>query len=61
MSKKAERWLAEQEIALLERTYALDSPPEHEDEQEVILMEARKIRRRKPGTHGSRPNGMIGE
>jgi hypothetical protein len=44
MNDKAERWLAEQEIALLEEIYALESPPAPEDPREVIRVEARKVR-----------------
>ena len=50
MSIKAERWIAEQEIALLERIYALESPPESEDTQEVIRVEARRVRLYKRAT-----------
>ena len=60
MNKNAERWLAEQEIALLERTYALESRPQHEDEREVILAEARKVRLWRPDRHGSQASGTIG-
>ena len=31
MSRKAEQWLGEQEVALLEAMYQLQSPPEPED------------------------------
>jgi hypothetical protein len=60
MSNTAERWLAEQEIALLERIYALESPTECEDEREVIRVEARKVRLWRPDTRGSQANGTIG-
>ena len=60
MSARAERWLAEQEIALLERVYALESPPEAEDDREVIPVEVRKVRLWRPATDGSHSNGTIG-
>jgi len=44
MNDKAERWLAEQEIALFEEIYALESPPAPEDPREAIRVEARKVR-----------------
>ena len=53
MSDKAERWVAEQEIAFLERIYALESPPEAIDEREVIRVEARKVRLWRPRADGS--------
>ena len=59
MSDKAERWLAEQESAMLERIYALPAAPEHDDERDVIGVEARKVRLWRPGTHGPQPNGTI--
>ena len=60
MSDKAERWLGEQEIAVLEQIYALESPPEHEDEREVIRVEALKVRLWRPGMHGPQPDGTTG-
>jgi hypothetical protein len=60
MSGNAERWLAEQEIALLERVYALESPAEHEDDQEVIRVEARKVRLWRSAAQGPQSNGTIG-
>ena len=51
MSDKAERWLSEQEIELLERIYALESPPGPEDPREVIRVEARKVRVYKGATN----------
>jgi hypothetical protein len=50
MSNNAERWLAEREITVLERVYTLESPPESEDEREVIQLEARKARHWRPRT-----------
>jgi hypothetical protein len=59
MNDKAERWLAEQEIALLERIYALESPPEREDTREMIRVEAHKVRVSKPARNSSPSNGAI--
>ena len=59
MSDKAERWVAEQEIALLERIYALESPPEAVDEREAIRVEARKVRLWRPRADGSPSHGTI--
>jgi hypothetical protein len=56
MGNKAERWLAEQEIAFLERIYTLESPPEHEDTRQVIEVEAHRVRR---ATNPSQKNGTI--
>ena len=60
MSDNAERWLADQEIALLERIYALESQPEAEDAREVIRVEARKVRLWRPRAGGPQSNGTIG-
>ncbi len=56
MSNKAERWLVERETALLERIYALDSPPEPEGMRVVIRVDARKVRVFKRATN-PRVNG----
>ena len=40
MSRKAEQWLAEQEVAILEAIYELHSPPEGQDRQRPIWVEA---------------------
>jgi hypothetical protein len=53
MNDNAERWLAEQEIALLEEMYARESPPAPEDSREVIRVEARKVRVYKRATDPS--------
>lgn len=59
MNDKAERWLAEQEIALLERIYTLESPPEREDMREMIRVKAHKVRVSKPARNSSPSNGAI--
>jgi hypothetical protein len=59
MNDKAERWLTEQEIALLERIYTLESPPECEDMRETIRVEAHKARVSKPARNSSPSNGAI--
>jgi hypothetical protein len=46
MSRRAEQWLAEQEVALLEAIYQLESPPEHEDRRQPMRLE-QKVRRSK--------------
>ena len=62
MSRRAEHWLAEQEVALLEARYELESPPEREDPRPPIRLEAQtvpvvKSRRR---TAPSQANRTIG-
>jgi hypothetical protein len=52
MSNNAERWLAEQQLAALERLYTLESPPEEHEEREVMRLEARKVRLWRPATDG---------
>jgi hypothetical protein len=59
MSDKAERWLAEHEIALLETIFELKSPPDREDRREVIRLKALKVRAPKPPTNRSPSNGSI--
>jgi hypothetical protein len=44
MSNKAERWLAEQETALLERIYAMESPSQPGQKRQVIRVDARRVR-----------------
>ena len=39
MSRSAEQWIAEQEVALLEAIYQLESPPEREDPRQPIRLE----------------------
>jgi hypothetical protein len=60
MSNKAERWLAEQEVALLERIFELESPPDAGDERDVMRVEALKVRLWRPTTHRPQPHGNIG-
>ena len=61
MSHRAEHWLAEQEVALLEAICELESPPESEDPRRPIRLEAQTVRvvksRRRSDT--SQPNRTI--
>jgi hypothetical protein len=43
MSRRAEQWLAEQEVALLEAIYQLEPPPEREDPQQPIGLESQTV------------------
>jgi len=44
MRTRAEDWLAEQEVALLEALYHLDSPPESVDQQQQTRLEPQTVR-----------------
>jgi hypothetical protein len=44
MSQNAERWIAEQEIVLLEAVYELDSPAERDEWREPMLLRVEKVR-----------------
>ena len=44
MSRRAEHWLAEQEAALLEAIYQLESPPEPVDRRQPTRLEAQAVR-----------------
>jgi hypothetical protein len=44
MSRRAELWIAEQEVALLEAMYQLPSPPEPEDRRQPISLKAQSAR-----------------
>ena len=44
MSRRAEHWLAEQEAALLEAIYQLDSPPEPVNRRLPTSLEAQTVR-----------------
>jgi hypothetical protein len=44
MSRRAEYWLAEQEVALLEALYELESPPEPFDRRRSTTLEAQTVR-----------------
>ena len=44
MSRRAEHWLAEQEVALLEAIYQLESPPEFVDRRQRTRLEAQTVR-----------------
>jgi hypothetical protein len=61
MSRRAEHWLAEQEVAQLEATYELESPPEREDPWQPIRLEMQTVRsvwsRRR--SDPSQPNGTV--
>ena len=44
MSRRAERWIAQQEIALLEAIYQLESLSEREDPRQPIRLEMQTVR-----------------
>jgi hypothetical protein len=44
MSRRAEDWLTEQEVALLEAIYQLESPPEPVDRRQPTRLEAQTVR-----------------
>ena len=44
MTRRSERWLAEQEVAVLEATYELQSPPEPEEWRRWIVLEPDAVR-----------------
>jgi hypothetical protein len=44
MTRRSERWLAEQEAAVLEAVYELQSPPEPEDWRQWIMLEPDAVR-----------------
>ena len=44
MSRGAEDWLAEQEVALLSAIYELESPPEPVDRRQPTRLEAQAVR-----------------
>jgi hypothetical protein len=44
MSRRAEYWLAEQEVALLEEIYQLESPPEPGDRRQPTRLEKQTVR-----------------
>ena len=44
MSRTAEHWLAEQEVALLEAIYEVQSPPEPVDRRQPTRVEAQTVR-----------------
>ena len=44
MSRRAEHWLAEQEVELLDAIYQLESPPEPVDRRQPTRVEARTVR-----------------
>jgi hypothetical protein len=44
MSRRAEHWLAEQEVALLEAIYRLESPCERLDRELPTTLEAQTVR-----------------
>jgi hypothetical protein len=48
MSRRAEHWLAEQEVVLLEAIYQLESPPEPVDRRQPPTLEAQTVRVLKP-------------
>jgi hypothetical protein len=44
MTRRAEHWLSEQEVALLEAIYQLESPPEPVDRRQPTRLEAQTAR-----------------
>jgi hypothetical protein len=44
MSRRAEHWVAEQEVALLEAIYQLESPPEPVNRRQATRLEAQTVR-----------------
>jgi hypothetical protein len=44
MSRRAEHWLAEQEVALLEAIYKEKAPPEPADPRQPTRLEAQTVR-----------------
>ena len=44
MHGRAEQWLAEQEVGLLEAIYQLESPSEREDPRKPISVETQTVR-----------------
>jgi hypothetical protein len=61
VSHEAGHWLAEQEVALLETIYQLQSPPERDERRQPTLLEAQKARAsksRRP-SDPSQANGAI--
>ena len=46
MSRRAERWVAEQEIAVLEAMYERQSPPEPQDRHPPIRLEPQTVKSR---------------
>jgi hypothetical protein len=61
MSRRAEHWLAEQEVALLEAICELESPPEPEHRQQPMRLEEQKVRavRLRRSSDPSEPNRAI--
>ena len=58
MSRRAEQWVAEQEVEVLEAMYKRQSPPETEDRQRSIRPEPQTVRVLKPHLRSdpSQPN-----
>jgi hypothetical protein len=44
MSRRAEHWLTEQEVVLLEAIYQLESPPDPADRRQPPTLEAQTVR-----------------
>jgi hypothetical protein len=59
MSRNAERWLAEHEIAMLEAIYELESPPGPEDWREPFPPRAQNLRRPNSPSNPPQSNGAI--
>jgi hypothetical protein len=63
MHRRAEQWLAEQEVVLLEAIYQLESPHEREDPRKPIRPEAQTVRvvKSRRRSDPSQPNRTITE
>jgi len=61
MSRRAEQWIAEQEIALLEAIYQLESLSEREDPRQPIRLEVQTVRvvKSRLRSDSSQPNRPI--
>jgi hypothetical protein len=61
MSRSAEQWIAEQEIALLEAIYQLESLSEREDPRQPIRLEVQTVRvvKSRLRSDSSQPNRPI--
>lgn len=61
MSRRAEHWLAEQEVALLEAIYQVESSPEREDRAQPIRLDAQTVRvlKSRQRSDPSQPNRTI--
>ena len=63
MSRRAEQWIAEQELAVLEAMYERQSPPAPQDPQQPIRLEPQTVAvlRSRLRSDPSQPNGASRE